>query len=479
MTLKKQITKSAKWIFLYSGCQRVISFCTSVILARLLEPEIFGMYALAFVVIDGFGLFKSMGFDSAVIQRKTDVDKAANTAFIIIPALGVFLYLLLVLAAPYISSFLEQNEMISVLKALGLIFVLGAINRVPQVLLEKNLQFKILAICGIVIEIVFSICAIALSLFGMGIWSLVISFLIKNLISVILIFYYSGWRPKFEFDIAIAKDMFHFGKYIFFGSIIWFVVNTFDKIVIPKILDLTTLGYYTIALNLATFASTYLTGKLTDIIYPAYCKLQGNLYDLKMAYLQSTRILTLIILPICAGLYLIGGDFLELTYGQKWLGSIPILKFFAWIGFFRSIGGNNNSIFLSLKNSKISFKYDVFRAVATVGLVIPAANLYGVTGIAGVILSISFITFIFSCGELMRLIKINLPEYLANLKSAILGTICMTSVIIFIKLVLLQNDITLWLRFGLPFLFGSIAYGVIVLISEKKLVKEMIGLVFK
>jgi len=199
-TLKKQTASGVKWLVGSSFLQKVIQTGATIVLARILGPSQFGIFALAFVAIDALGLFKSMGFDSALIQRKDNIERAANTAFFVIPVLGVVLYLLLSVSAPWIGKFFNNQEVIGVIRALGIIFIISCLGRVPAALLEKNMKFKKVSIIEIGTAVVFAVSAITFALLKFGIQSLVYAYILKTLYQNILMFICSKWKPKFEFD---------------------------------------------------------------------------------------------------------------------------------------------------------------------------------------------------------------------------------------------------------------------------------------
>ena len=127
MNLKKQTVNGIKWQVGVSFLQKVISFVTTIILARILGPSNFGLFALALVIVGAFGLFKSMGIESALIQRKDNIKLAADTAFYIIPVLGILLYLFLNFSAPIIGKLLDNKEIISVI-GLGIMGLTTAVG---------------------------------------------------------------------------------------------------------------------------------------------------------------------------------------------------------------------------------------------------------------------------------------------------------------------------------------------------------------
>lgn len=204
-SLKQQTVSGIKWQISASIMQKIILVGTTEFLARILNPSIFGIFALSFVFIDGLGLFKSLGFDTALIQKKENIEKAANTAFITMPILGAIFYAILIIIAPLIGKYLNNKEIVSVIQILGLIFVISCFSRVPTALLEKSLNFKAVSMIEVSSATIYSLVSILLAFRNFGIWSLVFGYLIKTITQAILSFTYCRWRPVWEFDIKLAR----------------------------------------------------------------------------------------------------------------------------------------------------------------------------------------------------------------------------------------------------------------------------------
>src|SRR3989339_184369 len=130
-----------------------------------------GGVRVALVVVSSFELFKSMGIDSALLRREDDFDRAADTAFVIIPALGIVLFGLLYVTAPLIGSALDNRQMVEVVRVLGIIFVITCFTKVPVILMERQLLFKGVSIAEIISAAVFSATALILVSLRAGIWA--------------------------------------------------------------------------------------------------------------------------------------------------------------------------------------------------------------------------------------------------------------------------------------------------------------------
>lgn len=359
-SLKHKTISGIKWTFAASVAQRIISFGTTVVLARILSPADFGLFALAFVMIDGFGIFKSLGFDSALVRRKDDdIDKACNTAFFLIPAMGMILFIILFFFAPIGARWLNNPQVAPIIRTLGLVFVISTFGKVPQTVLYRDMKFKYKSIAEVSASIVYSVIALALALTGHGVWSLVTAYILKTITQISIEWYFSGWKPKFEFDKAIAWNMFHFGKYVLGGSIISFFLNNLDNLVVGKLLGVAMIGYYAISFNLAKFLTGYFLNKVGTVMYPAYSKIQHNNEDVKRVMLKMVKYISFLSFPFSVALFLFAEDILYVVFGPKWLPATNILKILSFSGIFTSLGLVISPIFLAKGKSKFDLQINI------------------------------------------------------------------------------------------------------------------------
>ncbi|MHB9155502.1 MAG: oligosaccharide flippase family protein, partial [Endomicrobiales bacterium] len=205
--LKRRAANCIKWQVGVSLFQKILTFGTTIILARKLGPSVYGLFAFSLVIVSSFELFKSMGIDAALVRRRDDFDAAANTAFFIIPLLGLLLYAMLHLSAPSIGKLLHNAQIVPVVKVLGLIFVLGCFTKVPTISMERDLSFKKISFAEALSALVFSASALTLVMLDFGIWTLVYAYLLRMSAYLLLVWFFSGWRPRFTFDPKLALEM--------------------------------------------------------------------------------------------------------------------------------------------------------------------------------------------------------------------------------------------------------------------------------
>jgi len=480
-SLKKQTVRGVKWLVGASFLQKALSVGTMVILARILNPSVFGLFALAFVAIDGLGLFKSMGFDSALIQRKDNIEKAANTAFFVIPGLGMLLFLMLNLLAPSIGTFLNSSDVVPVIRVLGLVFVFSCFSKVPISLLQKEMRFAKVAFSETIGSMAYSAIAIFLALSGFGIWSLVSGYLAKTLIVMVAVWYFAKWRPKFIFDKKIALEMFHFGKFLFLGSIIWFLKMNLGTLLVGKLFGVTMLGLYAIAFSISNFCVNQLGGKIYRVTYPAYSKLQDDLNRLKEAFLKVFKYTSMFALPFGIILFLLSKELLLLVYGEKWIGASSILKILSWSGLFNTLNVGILGLFIAYGKPKLDFAITSIQVIIFFIFISPMAKILGMNGVGLVVSLSSVIGFFFALIWVMRLLQVKLSQIYYALKPSLISSLFMILGILFVKYILLlsQRGIVARYNFLILLLFSITLFVVSLSKIERPLVREMKEMVFK
>ena len=466
------LVKNIQWVVLSSLGQRVVSFGATIVLARLLSPSVFGLYALAFSVVDGFGLFKSLGIDSAIIQRKDNIERAANTAFFLIPLMGVVVYFALFFAAPVIGQWLDNQDIAPVLKALGIIFIFNCFARVPIVLLEKEMAFGFASLVNFVCVLVYSLVAVLLAWRGFGVWSLVHAFILRSALAMGAYFYFVPWRPRWQFDSKIAWEMFHFGKFLFLGSLFWYFRASLDKAAVGKLLGVEALGFYAIALNISNLVNDYIVSRVQTVLFPAFAKLQDDPGKLRDTFLRIFKFVFLFALPFGCGLYLLGGDFLTFVFGEKWQGAIPLLEILAGASVFSTLTSCISPLFQGLGQPRLSFWTDLLQIVLFFGLLYPLAGIMGLTSTAIATLVAAGVSTLLRLHFVGRRLQIR-PKEMLFLLPIVVASTAMSLIIL-----VLQNMIGISSPFG-PYRILVITplvmlvYGVTLFVQDRNFFMEI------
>ena len=290
---KSIAAKTVKGSFFSIGSSAITivsGFVRSVILARLLLPEDFGVVALAMFFLSITSQIRDFGFSSALIHRDTDIKEASSTYFVLRVSIALVVVLLTLLAAPLLARlYPSQPQMVSALIALSFLEIVKAVNSTPGVLLRKELEFKYLAILDVASSLAMTIVAPAMALAGLGFWSLVGEQAIAVFVRTISLWgIRRPWQLSLEFNKGIAQWYFRFGSFVFLSSSLTFLLDQFDDFWTGTALGSAALGFYSRAYEFARYPRRVIARPITQVFFPAYAKLQDDRLRLSKAYYRAS-----------------------------------------------------------------------------------------------------------------------------------------------------------------------------------------------
>ena len=426
--LRQETLSGIKWVFLSSVSQRILGIVTTVFLARLLNPSDFGLFALAFVLIDGFGLFKSLGVDSALVRQKERVEEATDTAFCLIPLIGFSLAAILFVVAPLASALLKNPQLSPIVRTLSAIFVFSCLAQIPTILLQKRLLFWKKGVSELASNLSYSVVAVTLAFLGFGVWSLVYAYLLKTVVLMVMVWLFSEFRPRFRFRKDLALDMLHYGKYIFGGSLLLFLKNECDNVVVGRLLGLSALGFYALSFNISSFPSEYIIGRMFSVFFPVFSKLQDNEEALCRGFLKSLKLISLIAVPFGLAVVALSPLFLRVVYGPKWLPAAEVLRLLAIGGIFKAVAGSGSPVFLAKGRSRLDFWINLIHVGLFFALIVPLTHLFGLSGAGFVVLISGGASLFISLWRVRGMLPISWGDIVGSLKSSLIGSSIMLSI---------------------------------------------------
>ncbi len=326
--LKNKTISGIFWQFCQNGFGQIVNFIVTVLLARLLMPEEFGIVAIAGMFIVITGPFVECGFGSVLIQKK-DVDEFDYyTTFWAQLCFSIIVYLVLFVSAPLFSTLFSQCELTSVIRVLSTGIILGALGGIPKVILNKELAFKKFFQVTFFGTILSGIVGVVLAYCGLGVWALVVQSLFSIIITNIILYVKVGWFPKMFFSFIRFKKIFFIGlKYmssnligIFFGQLKGFIIG----------LKYTSadLAYYNRGESGPSIFSRNIVSSINAVLFPVFSKLQDDKSAVKNAVRRSIKTGTFLFFPFLMGLAAIADNVVVVLYTNKWLACIPFMQIF-------------------------------------------------------------------------------------------------------------------------------------------------------
>jgi len=393
-TLSQKTARSGVWVFGSFGFSKILGFIQMIILARLLVPEDFGLMGICYVAIVGMAVFTNTGFNQALIQRKDHDDDVLNTAWVISVIRGVVLFLLLFILAPFISKFYSTAQIEPILRIIAFSFLFSGFSNIGLILYSKELNFKKKVVYDQITAISSIIITVGLALWLRNVWALVIGHVAGAVIGVGMSYKVHPFKPKFQFRINIAKELFHFGKWVFLSGIILFFITQGDDALVGKVLGISALGFYVLAYKISNWPATAISHVISSVSFPAYAKVQDDIPRLASAYKKVLSFTGIIAMPLAAGLFILAPEFVRIVYGEKWFPMVPALRVLCFFGITRSLNSTFGPIFQAIGKPKVLTKIALSQIIPLIIIIYPLALKYNIVGVAFAVTFVNIIALI-------------------------------------------------------------------------------------
>lgn len=321
---KSSVVNGLFWAFLDQFSSKGLSIIVSIILARILSPNDFGMMGLIYFFTAIAQELVDSGLSSSLIRDKNADKKDYGTIFISNLFFSIIIYLIVFAIAPYFASYYSIPELESILKIYGLIFIINAFSNVQLTLLNKELQFKktlLITLPGIVIG---SLSAIYFAFNNYGVWSIVYMQLISQLITTIIL-WINNKNVILYFSTRILKKHFDFGFKIMLSSLVNAVFRNVSNIVIGKNYSVTDLGYFERSRTLSMYPSYVFVGVLSKVFYPVFSKINDE-DELNKGYKKVLNLSFYITFSFMLLTAAIAYPLIGLVLGVKWLFAVPFFQ---------------------------------------------------------------------------------------------------------------------------------------------------------
>lgn len=392
-SLKDKTVKGVAWSGVDSIAQFGVSFIVSIVLARLLSPDDYGLIGIIAIFTSICQTLINAGFISSLIRKKDATEDDYNTVFIVNLTMSLLLYAVIFFCATPIADFFGRQELVSLTRVSTLSMIVGALALVQQTRLTKRIDFKSQTKITITASVCSGVIGITMALLGFGVWALVAQQLSSQIIRTILLWIANKWIPGFYFSSKSFHELFGFGSKMMLSGILDSVWRQLYQVVVGKIYTPATLGQYTRAKGFSELLSSNLTYIVERVSYPVLSNIQDDKERMVSAYrciIKSTMFVTAI------GMFFLGAISEPLIYcliGPKWHEAAIYLPLICISGSFYPLHS------LNLNMLKVQGRSDLFLGLEIVKKCIGVAPLavcffYGVLPMLYVNLLTAFISYL-------------------------------------------------------------------------------------
>src|ERR1051325_10676976 len=379
-----QIAQKTAWGFIWNFSAyflgKIVVLITTSILARLLAKSDFGLVAVAVVAINYLSVLKDLGLGAALIQRKGDVQEAANTVFTINILIGISLSIISILLAPLVAVYFRDPHITPVLRWMGISFVINALGSIHTNWLIRDLKYRRKLIPDLGGALVKGAISIGMAYLGYGVWSLVFGQIAGAVASVILVWIIVPWRPRLILDRKLASGLMKFGASVTAIDILNEITDNIDYVIVGRLFGLVQLSIYTLAYRLPEMLLIGNLWVMGGVVFPAFSTVQDRPNELRRGFLASVQLVELIAVPICLGLLIAADPIVRVVFGDQWLEVIPLLRILAVYAWVYSLGYHVGGFYKAIGRPDISLKLSIL----TIIIIIPSLLIGAKFGIFGV-----------------------------------------------------------------------------------------------
>lgn len=324
--LKGKTKKGLYWRFFDQFVNYGMQFCVGIVMARLLSPSDYGITALPAVFMLVAGTIQDGGLGGALIRKPDLTEKDLSTSFYYSICVGIFMYAVLFVAAPWIADFYNTPVLVPLIRVTALGFLWSPLNTPQGVLMKKKLDFKTPAKISVATKAFSAVVGIALAFCGYGLWALVISGVLSSLFSTILNWFAVRWIPKTGWAKSSFKYLWGYGNKMMLSGMLDTLYNNIAPIFIGKYYSPSQLGVYNRAQGYAAMPSQNVTGVISNVSFPVLSQIQNDDERLANNYRRMLRVSAFVIFPIMLMLSALARPLVITMITAKWEGCIILLQ---------------------------------------------------------------------------------------------------------------------------------------------------------
>lgn len=417
--LKKRTIFGILWNGLGNAGSSLISFVSNIVLARLLLPSDFGCIAMLYVFMALSNTLITGGFGSALIQKKDPTKEDYNTVFYWNIVVALLLYLILFFSSPAIARFYDMPLLSKVLKVHAIALITSSFGIIQRTQLAKNLKFKdisktmlISISCGTVVAIVMAFC-------GFGVWSLVASNLVHSVVSVLLLWKMSAWRPARCFSFNSFKELFSFGGLLALVGIINTLYGNIQAMIIGKKFSATDVGYFNQAKRLEFVPSDTVTMVVDQVTFPVFSKIRDDAAKFVAGIRTNVKAVSFLNIALYVLLIIVAYPLIHFIYGDKWDASVPYFQILCLAGMVYSLDQINMNVIKSMGKGGVYFLTQIITRIIGIAIIFIGMR-WGIYGLLWSLVISSYLNLLVSSVIRSRLVEYSLFEQLKDLLPTIL-----------------------------------------------------------
>ena len=453
-SLKDKTVKGTLWTGIERFWVQGVQFLVMLIVARILSPKDYGLIGMLAIFIHISQSLVESGFSQALIRKKDRTEIDNNTVFYFNLVISLIIYAILYFVAPCVAQFYNEPTLCPVMRVFCLVIIIESFNIVQRSLYSAHLDFKKLARASMSSALISGLASIYMAKSGFGVWTLVFQQIIFGIISTIVLWFYSKWWPKLIFSWKSFKEMFSFGFNLLLSGLIETIYNNLFTVIIGKVFNATSLGYYSRADHYAQLPTSNFNSIFFRVIYPVLCKMQDDDDKLRENYRKLLRISAFIIFPIMCGLAGAAYPSVVMLIGKKWEYAAVLLVPICLAKMWFPIHAINLNILKVKGRTDYFLKLEIIKKVIGISIIVISIP-FGLLFMCYAQIVSSLIALFINTYYSGKLIKLSFWNQMKDIFHILLTSLCMFALIKLMNIWIIHN---IYLQFVLDIIVGIVFY---------------------
>lgn len=452
-SLKDKTVKGVIWSSIDRFSAQGIQFVFSILIARLLLPEDYGVIAMLNIFLAVSQTFIDSGFGTALIRKIDRTETDFSTVFYFNIAVASVFYVILFFCAPAIANFYDTPLLEPVTKVVALNLIINSLSGIHNAKLSIVIDFKSRAKISIITTLLTGAVGLWMAYAGYGVWTLVVQNLLSSVIRTVMLWIIVRWRPQLVFSWKSFKELFSFGSKLLASALLDTLYNNIYTLVIGKVFSPSTLGVYSKAKNLAQFPSSNITSVLQSVTFPVLSTIQNDEERLSDAYKRFLKLSAFVVFPLMVGLAAVADPFIRIALTDKWANAICLLQILCFSLIWYPIHAINLNILQVKGRSDYFLKLEIIKKVQGVLFLIVTVPMGIVAMCLGKVIS-SLISLIWNTYYTEKLIGYGYFSQMRDLLPILVHSLVMGGIV----LLVVNFMPTLWLKLIVGVLVGIVYY---------------------
>lgn len=470
------LLSNVSWKFAERITAQIVSTIVSIIIARVLDPEHYGIIAIVNIFITLANVFVSDGFGSALIQKK-DADKIDFSSVLYFNiSFSIVLYIVLFIIAPFVSAFYgEGYEILTpVLRVLSIRIILSSINSIQHAYVAKKMMFEKFFWATLIGTIISAVVGIWLAYSGFGVWALVAQYLTNTTIDTVALIVLIRKKPLFVFSWKRVKGLVNFGSKVLATNLLIVGYTELRALVIGKMYSSEDLAYFDKGKQFPSLIINNVNTSLSAVLFPKMASEQDDIDKIKQITKTSIRISSFVFCPMMLGLLAVAPTFVYAVLTEKWMPCVPYIQLLAINYMFYPIHSANMSAIKATGHSKTLLLMEIIKK--SIELIVFLCVLwYGVDAIVWGMISCSTVFVLFNAWPNRKNINYSISEQIKDIFPSLFMSIVMAVSVYFMNYIPFNK----WIVLLLQIVAGVLIYFSLAIITKNTELTRILKIIKK